>query len=356
MTNPAAKTSTPIRVKLLGKFLPGRDGEGWPARFPGGKPVWGNCQFTFDRDNRDYDWLIVYGEMPLVGDKLRSEWEENLACPRQNTLFTTYEPSTIKVYGTRFLNQFGWVLTSQEPWVIKHPGAIFWQPAMVWYYAFSQPRGSYDAIVKHVPLQKTGEFSAICSAKRQSNTLHRRRYDFVMELKERMPDMELFGRGVRPLDDKADALDSYKYHLAIENFFGPHHWTEKLADPFLGACMPVYYGCPNAEDYFPPESFLRVDISNVEASAEIIRRAIRDHLYEKNIKAILESRRRVLEEYGPIPQLVSIINARHQPGAPRPQPGETICSRQLFRRKSLGNFVSFQWESARIAMRHRIGR
>ena len=162
-----------------------------------------------------------------------------LACSRQNTLFTTYEPSTIKIYGTGFLRQFGWVLTSQEPWVIRHPGAIFWQPAMVWYYAFSQPRGSYDAIVKHVPLNKTGEFSAMCSAKRQSNTLHRRRYDFVMELKARMPEMELFGRGIRPIEDKADALDPYKYHLAIENLWGPHHWTEKLADPFLGACLPV---------------------------------------------------------------------------------------------------------------------
>ncbi len=351
--NTPATTPPRLRVKLLGKFLPGRDGEGWPERFPGSKPVWGNCEFSFDRNCREYDWLVVYGEMPLVGERRLPIWEEELACPRQNTLFTTYEPSTIKVYGTRFLRQFGWVLTSQEPWVIQHPGAIFWQPAMVWYYAFSQPRGSYDAIAKHVPLHKTGEFSAMCSAKRQSNTLHRRRYDFVMELKQRLPGMELFGRGVRPLDDKADALDPYKYHLAIENFFGPHHWTEKLADPFLGACMPIYYGCPNAEMYFPPESFLRVDIYNLEAAVEIIQRALRDRLYEKNLPAILESRRRVLEQYGPIRQIVSIINERHQPEAPRPQPGEVIQSRQLFRRNPR-NFVSFHWESAKVALRHRL--
>lgn len=341
-----------LRVKLLGKYIPGQDGEWWLPFFPNRKLEWGNCQFILDRNCREYDWLVVYGEMPLVGEKRLPIWEEELACPRQNTLFTTYEPSTIKVYGTRFLNQFGWVLTSQEPWVIRHPGAIFRQPAMIWYYAFSKPRSYYEVIAKSVPLNKSGELSAMCSAKQQGNTLHRRRYEFVMELKQRLPELELFGRGVRPLDDKADALDPYKYHLAIENFFGPHHWTEKLADPFLGACMPVYYGCPNAEMYFPPESFLRVDINNVEASAEIIKRAIQDRLYQKNLSAILESRRRVLEEYGPIPQIVSIINERHQPSAPRPQPGESICSRQLFRRKSLGNLLSFQWESARIGLRH----
>lgn len=344
-----------IRVKLLGKYWPGQDGAGWLARFPGGKPVWGNCEFIFDRDCREYDWLVVYGEMPLVGPKRLPSWEEELACARQNTLFITYEPSTIKVYGNRFLSQFGWVLTSQEPWVIRHPGAIFGQPAMVWYYAFSQPRGSYDAIASQVPLNKTGEISAMCSAKRQRNTLHRRRYDFVMDLKQRLPELELFGRGIRPLADKADALDPFKYHLAIENFYGPHHWTEKLADPFLGACMPVYYGCPNAEDYFPPESFLRVDIYNLEAAVEIIQRAIRDRLYEKNLKAILESRRRVLEEYGPIPQIVKIINERHQPDAPRPCAGETIFSRQAFRRRSVGNFASLITESATIALRHRFG-
>jgi hypothetical protein len=347
--------SRPLRVKLLGKYLPGRDGEGWPERFPGGKPVWGNCHFVFDRTCREYDWLVVYGEMPLVGEKRLPTWEEELACPRQNTLFTTYEPSTIKVYGNRFLRQFGWVLTSQEPWVIKHPGAIFWQPAMVWYYAFTQPRGSYDAIVRNVPLNKTGDISAMCSAKRQRNTLHRRRYDFVMALKQRLPEMELFGRGIRPIEDKADALDPYKYHLAIENFHGPHHWTEKLADPFLGACMPVYYGCPNAEDYFPPESFLRVDINDVDAAVEIIQRAIRDRLYEKNLGAILESRRRVIEEYGPIPQIVKIINERHQPDAPRPRPGDCILSRQSFRRHSVANFASLMAESTRIALRHRFG-
>jgi len=247
------------------------------------------------------------------------------------------------------------VLTSQEPWVIRHPGAIFRQPAMVWYYAFSEPRGSYDAIASHVPLNKTGELSAMCSAKRQTNTLHRRRYDFVMGLKARLPEMELFGRGIRPIADKADALDPYKYHVAIENFFGPHHWTEKLADPFLGACMPVYYGCPNAEEYFPPESFLRIDLNDLNGSVEVIQRAIRDRLYERNLKAVLESRRRVLEEYGPIPQIVSIINERHQPGAPGPQPGDSIRSRQLFRRRSMGNFASLLAEGARVALRHRFG-
>lgn len=63
-TNIAAKTSKEIRVKLLGKYKPGRDGEGWLRIFPGRQPMWGNCRFIFDRDCREYDWLVVYDDLP----------------------------------------------------------------------------------------------------------------------------------------------------------------------------------------------------------------------------------------------------------------------------------------------------
>lgn len=345
----------PIRIKLLGKYWPGHDGEGWAARFPGGRPVWGRCHFTFDRHARDYDWLVVYNDMPSRKGERHTRWEEELACSREHTLFITYEPSTIKVYGNRFLEQFRWVLTSQEPWVVRHPGAIFQQPGFIWYYAFSQPRGSYDAIRAHAPLAKTQEISAICSNKGQRNTLHRRRRDFVLALKARLPAVELFGRGIRFIEDKADALDPFKYHVAIENFYGPHHWTEKLADPFLGACLPVYYGCPNAEEYFPPESLLRIDLDHVEAAAALLEQAVRDNWYERRRSAILESRRRVLEQYAPVAQIARIVEERHRPEAPPPPPGESILSRHLFRRRSLGNWLDFAAERTRVSFRHRFG-
>lgn len=346
-----------IRIKLLGKSKPGRDGEGWHRRFPGGAPghtVWENCEFILERERRDYDWLVVYDDLPSLAGERHTIWEEILACPRQNTLLITSEPSTIKVYGSRFLSQFGWVLTSQEPWVIRHPGAVFGQPGLVWFYADSDPRGTYDTIRNHVPLKKSGEISAVCSVKQQRHTLHHKRYRFVMDLKSRIPEMELFGRGIRFVEDKADALDPYKYHVAIENFHGPHHWTEKLADPFLGACMPVYHGCPNAEDYFPAESFLRIDIDDVDLAAETIMRAIKDKLYEKNLPAILESRRRVVEQYGTIANISRLVNRLNKPDAPRPAAGESIQSRHVIRRRSFSNAFSFACEKTRISLSHRL--
>lgn len=341
-----------IRIKLMAKFRPGMDGAGWMGRFPGCKPVWENCHFIFDRHERNYDWLVVWDDLPSVDGERHTLWEEQLACPRKNTILVTTEPSSIKIYGSRFLNQFGHVWTSQEPWAVSHhPGMIREQTSYVWFYAHSE-RGNYDAVRDHLPLDKSDDISAICSTKQQRHTLHRDRYNFVMSLKESIPEMELFGRGIRFVKEKADAIDPYKYHVAIENFYGPHHWTEKLADPFLGAAMPVYHGCPNAEDYFPPESFLRIDLTDPEQSAEKIRSAMRDGLYEKNLPAILESRRRVIEQYAPVVRISKLVNQLHDAAALPPGEDDTIASRHKVRKKSLINKLSYASEKIRAKTRH----
>jgi len=347
-----------IRIKFLGKFKPGHDGAGWFKRFPNGSPgntTFGSCIFTFDRNERNYDWLVVWDDLPSVEGERHTLWEEQLACPRANTLLVTTEPSSIKVYGSAFLRQFGHVLTTQEPWAIgHHPNGIWEQTSYVWFYADSDPRGNYDTIRdQSIPL-KTGEISAVCSVKQQRHTLHKKRYNFVMDLKGRIPEMELFGRGIRFVEDKADALDAYKYHVAIENFYGLHHWTEKLADPFIGGCMPVYYGCPNAEDYFPEESFLRIDINDSEKSAEIIKKAIRDNLYEKSFNAVKEARRRVIEEYAPVIRISKLVNRLNNPEAEPSTTNDIIQSRHLIRRKSIYNMVSCAFEKFQVAVKHRL--
>lgn len=343
----------PIRVKFLGKSKPGDDGSAWLRHFPERQPRWGRCEFVFDRDCRDYDWLVVYDELPSLAGERHSLWSEELACPAGNTLLLTVEPSSIKTYGRDYLRQFRWVLTTQPRWATgAHPGILLQQPALLWFYATTSPRGDYDHIAAHVPLAKTADLSTVCSSKRQGHTLHRRRYDFTQALKARVPELEIYGHGVRPLVDKADALDPYRYHLAIENHYASHHWTEKLADAFLGACLPLYYGCPNAEQYFPEESFLRIDIADVDGTADLIRRAIRDRLWETRLPAILEARRRVLEDYGTFATLSRLITERHDPTA-RPAPAPTcIRSRRLLRRHFVGG-LRYALEKIHSRLRNR---
>jgi hypothetical protein len=332
-----------IRVKMIGTVAP----EGWLRHFPQGRPVWGRCGFDFDPAARSYDWLVVYNDLPSF-----CEQEEILACPRSHTLLITTEPSTIKAYGNAYTAQFGHVLTSQAAWALPHPRRIFSQPALHWFYGLGKNhvRG-YDELTAHPPLLKTKGLSTVCSSKRQRHTLHNRRYEFTQALKRRIPELEIYGHGVRPMDDKAEALDDYRYHLAIENFIGEHHWTEKLADVFLGGALPFYAGCPNAGDYFPPESFIPVDIKKVESAAEIILRAMREGEYEKRLPHILEARRLVLEKYNIFSVLARIIEGPSASG-PSDRNGGSICSRRLLRKRHPLIALSHIGEKIRLKVLH----
>lgn len=347
MTVPGKHGGPFIRVKMLGTAPPAV----WPRQFPGNRPVWGRCAFHFDPERRDYDWLVVYNDLPDI-----SGLEEKLPCPRRHTILTTTEPSTIKAYGNDFTAQFGYVLTSQAAWALPHPNRIFSQPALHWFYGLGKKRMlGYDEMYHNPPLEKTKVLSTVCSNKQQKHTLNYRRYKFTWALKEKIPQMDVYGLGVHPIDDKAEALSAYRYHLAIENFIGEHHWTEKLSDAFLGAALPFYVGCPNAGDYFPEESFIPVDLGDVDGSSEIILRAISDNEYERRLPHILEARRLVFEKYNIFSVLAREIEQRHF-GTVGGSSGGIIYSRRMLRKKH--PWVAFRhvWEKARLRILHSSGR
>lgn len=347
----SSKTTGPIRVKFLARGSGGRRAELWSRQFPGREPLWENCRFLFDADERNYDWLVVYDDLPPLAGERFSRRKETLACPAGHTLLVTGEPSSIKLYGRDFLAQFARVLTSQEPWAIPHPNAIFSQPGLRWYYGVGKTHvRTYDEMREHPPEAKTRVLSTVCSSKQQRHTLHHTRYNFVQQLKARLPGLDIFGHGVRFMDDKAEALDPYRYHIAIENHVCRHHWTEKLADSFLGLTLPFYHGCPNASDYFPPESYIPIDIHDVEGSATIIRRAIENGEYEKRLPHIREARRRVLERYNLFAVLSEIIAAdTASPPQPhrRPRADACVVSRHRLRRENPLTAVRFAWERLR---------
>jgi len=331
-----------IIIKVVGNYR----NHLWIRQFPGNNSVWGNCKFIFDREFHDYDWLVVYNDFPGNYQK------ECLPGNQAHSLLVTTEPSTIKSYGRSFTDQFGYVLTSQEDWALPHKGRIYTQPALQWFYGLGSDHAlKYDEMFAHPPLNKTKVFSTVCSSKRQKHTLHNRRYEFTQALKKQVPQMEIYGQGVRPMDDKAEALADYRYHLAIENFIGTHHWTEKLSDPFLGATLPFYIGCPNATDYFPSQSFIPLDINDVAGAGEIIQKAIRDNEYDKRLPYILEARRLVLEKYNLFAVLAREIEARHC-SSTQFSAGGVILSRRALRKSSLQVAVQDVYGKCRLKLLH----
>ena len=302
-------------------------------------------EFVLDRDAREYDWLVVYDDLPPKGDERFSLRTEDLACPQSQTVLLTYEPSSIKFYGQDYADQFGMVLTSHEPHLMPHRNRHDMPPVGFWYYG-----GLAHAEAHKQPPEKAGLLSVFGSPKAHKESLHHRRAVFLNELIDAFADrIEVFGRAHHPVEHKAEGIDGFKYHIAVENHISAHHWTEKLSDAFLGFSLPFYVGCSNAAEYFPEDSFIYLDIKNTENSITIIEKAIADNEYEKRLPAIIEARRRVLEDYN----LGNLLakNILENPVVEVPDATGRILSRHATLRRDLPTFLRYAW--ARTAGRRR---
>jgi hypothetical protein len=324
-------TLRPLRIKLLSRLDPRE----WLRYFPAEDGRWQDCQFLFDRDAREYDWLVVYDDVPPAQGQSRDNAREVLACPAENTLLVTTEPASIKTYGRGFAAQFGHVLTSQPPWALPHPRRHYQQAANHWFFGSAPEHWMPRTDFVHGPAagDKAREISVVYSPKRQWHTLHAQRFEFIEAMRQRLPEMAVFGRGATPMADKAEALAPFRYHLAVENYIGPHHITEKLTDAFLGRCLPFYAGAPNATTYFPEGSFIPIDIRDPDAAAQRIHTAIRDDEWTKRLPAIEEARRRVLEEHHIFAVVCRIVAAQPGEATPAQETGEAILGRHAWRRQ-----------------------
>lgn len=309
-------------------------------QFPQAIPIFGTCRFVFDDSSESYDWLVAYDELP--GDSIR------LSCDQRNTLLVTTEPSSIKIYASDYVNQFAHVLSSQEPWALRHASQIYSQPALRWYIGY--PLGpqvgagclSYEQLAGSFSHLKDCLISTVCSSKATRRTLHYKRYLFTRILAQLIPELHVFGRGVRDISDKAEALARYKYHVVVENHFSPHHITEKMADAFLAECLPFYFGAPNAVEYFPPDSFIPIDIRDPEGAAAVIRASISSGEYESRISSILEAKRRVLENYNLYSVLSRLIESLDT--GVHSNAGGVLYSRHALRRRNPARAVAFAVE------------
>lgn len=304
-----AKNKIRVKVMTRGGYSAGAH-KSLLRQFPNSIPTWGECEFIFDPHCTLYDWFVVYHDMPNFMECGKVMYYEELKCPHKNTIHINYEPSSITTYGTTYLRQFGYLVSTQEEKYLDHPNIIHWQAGMPWFYGRSGSMNKfvpYDDLINASITTKSECFSTVCSAKKQMHTLHKARLKFTQNLKCEMPELEIFGRGHKEIEDKAEALDRYKYHLVIENHKAPNHWTEKLSDAYLGFCLPFYHGCPNVAEYFPEQSFISINIYKADEAKKIIMDSIASNEYKNRLNSIEEARNRVLIKHNLFAYLSRLI-------------------------------------------------
>ena len=290
--------------------------------------------YVFDDDpaRKDYDWLVVFDEMPDEDRGTVLHGREPLSCPRERTILCTWEPTSVKNYSHAYTRQFGHLLSNRPPEAEGHPHYHLGRGYYPWFYG-----RLYDKVCSIVLPEKTKVISAICSAKKMRRTKHFLRFQLLEELSRRVEGLEWWGHGVRDFTWKYDLIDPYKYHIAVENHISPYHWSEKLADSVLGECLTFYAGDPDLGDVLPREAFIPIPIDDPAEAARTINSAIASGEYEKRRDAILEAKRLILNHYNFWDQVIEVIEgAAGQPVTPvDPKRPTYIYARKTLRKRNL---------------------
>jgi hypothetical protein len=271
---------------------------------PGGKGIWGDCEFILDSDLEECDYWFVYENLKK---------SETTLCPRSNVIFITGEPPEVRHYNTFFLRQFAKVLTAQP--IILHRNVVHTQTGLPWYvgvrYIKAERRWdnhhsqTYDILKSEKTVKKTKTMSVVTSDKVAIKG-HRKRLEFVQKLERRFGnEIDVFITNKIDLEDKWDAIAPYKYHITIENTVCRDFWTEKLTDAYLGLSYPIYHGCPNLESYFPPECFSRIDINDFESSVVTIENLLHNDIYNEKLAGLQACKDLILDRYNVFPLMAA---------------------------------------------------
>ncbi|MBD3260630.1 MAG: hypothetical protein GF334_02965 [Candidatus Altiarchaeales archaeon] len=104
----------------------------------------------------------------------------------------------------------------------------------------------------------------------------------------------LFGRGIRPIENKIDGLKDYRYSIAMENCRVNAYFTEKVMDCFLTGTIPIYYGCPKIMKFFNP-----VGVYTFENLDELdgILKGLSEEDYRSRLSAVWENFAKAVEYF-----------------------------------------------------------
>lgn len=242
-----------------------------------------NVQFFINGNEKFYDGVIVLQSTSRYN-------YANFGCKVGNSLLVVMEPEDILRMTSSYLDQFDHILTPNRK--VTGKNTIRGQFGQLW--SFDKSR---ESLLLMRPPSKTRVISTVTSTKVVTKG-HSRRLELLRKIQTAFPDqLDWFGRGVREIDDKWEALEPYRYHLVFENGQWPDYWTEKLTDAYLGYTMPIYLGCQNIEKYFSAGSMIKLESTNPEIVIPVLTQILEEDTYAKSLKQINIARDKIINEY-----------------------------------------------------------
>jgi len=266
-------------------------------------------KFHINSDIEEADFWFVFEDL--------YKQQEECFIDKKNVFYLNTETSYpdsyfLNKHTKEYLNQFHKQYGCYETFLTNYKSTPPFLPWMINYKSgssiFSKVGKDVNEMRKIENIKKTKKISVICSNKKITEN-HKMRYEFVKNLKNYFgQELDWYGDGVNPIEDKWKGLKDYKYHIVIENGNKNNLISEKLLDSYLGLSFPIYYGAPNVEDYFPSDSLATINLNNFEETIGKINSVIKNNAYENNFKSIVEARDLVLNKYNFLNRIADIID------------------------------------------------
>tara|TARA_Y100000310_G_C20663623_1_gene806213 strand:- start:1539 stop:2456 length:918 start_codon:yes stop_codon:yes gene_type:complete len=272
---------------------------------PKGDGVWNNIVSTNNKDEADYH-IVLDGGFPK-------------GVPMDRCIYFQREEPDIMTPRLDFPDDLLFQGTYTD---MKHHMVSVWRVKRT---------HNYFSSLKYE--QKKKKISTITSGK-TSTFGHKFRIAFLMDMVEKYKDIDIYGRyGIEHFglinecfkgevnNDgycKFDGIYPYQYHLSFENSQHLNCINEKPLDCLLCWTMPIYWGCPNIDEWLPEGSYYNIKASNSKESAWSLIDEEVDKLIEfinkpptkENIKAIDEARYLVLNKYNLWAEIEAIIDGK----------------------------------------------
>ncbi|MCX6432195.1 MAG: glycosyltransferase family 10 [Actinobacteria bacterium] len=264
--------------------------------YPGN--VLGDCRFHVNEDVESADvWLVIEGPAnESERCEVLSGAVAHLTAEVARPVGYLSEAPGLRAFMAQF-DQFYTCLDFAQP---NGRAALPFLPWMVnanhGPSVFSAHKRDYPYLSALTEVPKTRELSVFCSVQ-NSTPEHRLRLRFVQSLADHFGNrLDWFGNGHRSVAEKWDGIAPYRYSLALENQASTNVITEKIQDVYLGLAYPIYWGAPNIGDYFPPGSFLAIDIRDPISAIGAIDRLLVEDPYEDLHASILQGKNLVLDD------------------------------------------------------------
>ncbi|MES2960922.1 MAG: glycosyltransferase family 10 [Pseudomonadota bacterium] len=282
---------------------------------PGRIPTWMDFDFEITdslpkRKKSEYDFVIFYGEnhwlhhecqMPyqpfsFINDLYRIKYKKVLYLGTEGRMVVDYNEVYRRLFQEWPYCDFN-VFVVQNDFKYARPHQVS-HLAGTWHsFVYDdEDQLDYDFFNRTSP-EKTKTLAIVASNASYASG-HRDRIDFAHKIKDLFKDkIDFYGRGFNEFRNKYYTLSPYKYTIEMENGVQENYWTDKLIDAYLMESYPIYYGCPNINDYFNEEAMTKIDINDFASAAKTIEKVIDGNFYEKKYDRIKEAKDLILNKY-----------------------------------------------------------